>query len=96
MNYIVKFFGGVQVFITIIIYYYYIVAGFIMPNFWGLTLAVKITIAQFFITIVISLVNYLYNKKFSWFCIVPFIISIIPLIIISIFTIDKLRAYVLK
>lgn len=96
MNYIIKFIGYLQVFITIIIYYYYIVAGFVTPNFWGLSLAVKITIIQFFITIAIILINYFYIKKFSWFYILPLLLSIIPLIIISIFTIDKLRDYILK
>jgi len=96
MNYIIRFIGYIQVFITIIIFYYYIVAGFIMPNFWGLALAVKITIGQFFITIAINLMNYFYNKKISWFYIIPFILSMIPLIIFWIFKVDNLRKFILK
>lgn len=96
MNYIIRFIGYIQIFITIIIFYYYIVAGFVIPNVWGLVLAAKITIFQFFIVIIVNLINYIYNKEINWFYILPFLFSLLPFIIISIFKIENLREFISK
>ncbi len=96
MNYIIRFIGYIQIFLSIIVYYYYVVSGFILPNFWGLAMGFKITLVQLIITVLINIIHYYYYKKISWFYVVPLIVSIIPLIIFWIFKIENLRQFFLK
>ena len=95
MKYINNTLFALSIIITLVVYYHYWYYLFKIPNAFTIVAGVKFTIFQFFVTLVNMLLYYFWFKKNKWIFTLPFVISMIPLVVFWIFKADNIRRMLL-